>query len=623
MNAAVFRNATTLPVLHLGPTVASELMRAAAVITVVLLLAALGWWLTRSPQPAPALVAQEGCLSCHDEAREGPGGLHSALADCEACHLGDAQALSIDAAHRGLERQPGALDTAAKTCGRGGCHPGQLSRVQGSLMATARGLIAVNRWGFGELAVPSSTQTAAQVQALHQPSPAQDHLRRLCLGCHLGARKENRDDMLVGTASGCSACHYAPRPTASSPHPIVDLAPPDQRCFGCHSRSGRVSLSYQGWHEVRGPELKACQAPLRLEDGRQVCQTQDDVHHAAGIACVDCHLHTEVMGDGIEHLHEEQQVQVRCDSCHASKDTLQTTWGEVEDSTSRRLLALNDKTVQPETAVRTGRLGTPLWNLEKVDEAWVLNSKLGAGRFVAKATPSDEQHNLPGHERLACSTCHSAWAPRCPTCHTSYDPDSEQWDFGTSTVAKGRWVEHAERYFATPPTLAERAGQVVTSAPGMIATLDARAAGGARKQTRWFAAFDPHTTVKQGRSCESCHNNPVALGYGRGRLQLRPTPRFFPADGGPMNRANEDGWQDLLQIDPAPGTRPDVHALSYESQWRALRVGACLECHRFKKGSIFSNFSEALLTLNSKKARSCRGWDHAWLRALPEGSSAR
>ncbi len=574
-------------------------------------------WTQTKPDPIVMAVAQQGCVSCHDLEREGPGGLHNLLAKCEGCHLGDPGATNKNTAHLGLELEPGALDTAHQTCGRGGCHPEHLKRIQSSLMSTVSGLISVNKWAFGELEVPTSTQTVLDTLAKQAPTPAEDHARKLCLGCHLNTRKDNRDDMLAGTSSGCSACHLAPKAGPDAPHPAVDRAPPDQRCFGCHSRSGRISLSYQGWAEVRGPELKACDNPITLLDNRLVCQTTEDVHHAAGIACVDCHLHTELMGDGTRYEHEEVQVELQCESCHGPGENLETTWGAVQDPTSRRLLVLNEVTTTATTAVRTGRRGTPLWNLEKRGEEWWLKSKLGARDRRAKATPQDSQHSLPGHERLTCTTCHAAWAPRCPTCHTEYDPEGEQWDFGKSKVVKGQWKEHAERYFADLPTLAQRGDKIVVAAPGMLSTLDARQAGGPRQQTRWFAAFDPHTTVREGRSCASCHLNPVALGLGQGILKLSPRPRFIPADGGPTNGPNSDGWQGLMPQEPSPGTRPEVRGLDATSQWRLLRVGACLGCHTESGDPLFGAFPKNLRRLGANKISTCTGWYRPWMQTLP------
>ncbi len=37
---------------------------------------------------------------------------------------------------------------------------------------------------------------------------------------------------------------------------------------------------------------------------------------------------------------------------------------------------------------------------------------------------------------------------------------------------------------------------------------------------RLFAPSSPHTTTTNGRSCKSCHNNPVAIGYGKGILEF-------------------------------------------------------------------------------------------------------
>ena len=36
---------------------------------------------------------------------------------------------------------------------------------------------------------------------------------------------------------------------------------------------------------------------------------------------------------------------------------------------------------------------------------------------------------------------------------------------------------------------------------------------------RLFAPSVAHTIQKESRSCESCHNNSLALGYGRGNLE--------------------------------------------------------------------------------------------------------
>ena len=135
----------------------------------------------------------DGCRACHTSPADDPGGIHGAdRMGCEVCHGGDATTDDADVAHASMEREPGALDTVESTCGT--CHLREAERVRTSMMATGRGLVAVDRWAFGELDAPDATQTFAEVLAVEDPTPAEDHLRRLCAGCHLGTRRENRDD---------------------------------------------------------------------------------------------------------------------------------------------------------------------------------------------------------------------------------------------------------------------------------------------------------------------------------------------------------------------------------------------------------------------------------------------
>ena len=63
---------------------------------------------------------------------------------------------------------------------------------------------------------------------------------------------------------------------------------------------------------------------------------------------------------------------------------------------------------------------------------------------------------------------------------------------------------------------------------------------------RAYALAVPHTTTRAGRSCASCHGDPFALGYGRGRLTLarvdggwtwrfEPEQEASPVDGLPLD----------------------------------------------------------------------------------------
>lgn len=555
-----------------------------------------------APPPPPA-----GCGACHAPHDGPPQGVHAALS-CDRCHLGDPAARAQEAAHAGLEREPGALSTVGATCGAAGCHQAQAERVLGSLMATNAGIAQVARARMGE--APRPGETLQDALAATDPTPAQDHLRRLCGGCHLHARKDNRDDAMSGIGSGCSACHSRSRGSRWEAHPSVDLVVPDDRCLGCHSRSGRISLGYQGLAELRG---RACEAPVTLHDGRPGCRLEADVHQRAGLGCADCHLHTELMGDGAAHEGQAQAVELRCESCHGP-GAAERTWAQVEDPTSRTLLRMHGQARDPAEPVRVGTRGTPLWNLRPDGAGWALSPKGGGPPRTVPPTPADLAHALPGHERLACATCHTAWAPVCADCHTRFDPGGEQWDFGQGAVAAGAWVEEGRVFSWGAPALGLTAdGRIDTFAPGMISSLDASAAGGPVGSERRFSRVRPHTTGAQARSCASCHRDPAALGLGTGDLDLVGL-RFSPADPDPDSPAlARDGWVALQPAAAADGARPGQRSLDAAEQRRVLRVGLCLDCHPTAQDPIYRDFAAARARLDRPSA--CRvGRLPAWAR---------
>jgi hypothetical protein len=454
----------------------------------------------------------ERCVSCHTKESEDPGGAHARAAlGCASCHLGNALAFSKERAHEGIEREPGALSTVALTCGRADCHAREAARVATSPMTRNAGMVAVDRFAFGEIAEPDGTRTIAEVLEATRPTPAESHLRKLCAGCHLGTRRANRDDLIHGNGSGCSACHAA-RKLDEKPrrHPPVDSKVTDDRCFGCHSGSERIALSYQGLVEV--------------EKGKPYGHAAPDVHQAAGMACIDCHLHTDLMGDGTARTHKEDQVEITCEACHGPvRAGGEVPWREVGDQISieiRRREDLLRKVKRgdgraPDAPTRLGSRGAPVVNLlrkssssssSSLSSSWVLIRKLDGVELPVKQTPRDRNHTLRGHERLTCSACHAAWVPTCDSCHTSFDPSRRQWDFAAGKETSGAWIETSEGFSWAPPLLCVRAdGRIVPAAPGMILDVDASAAGGRKSSRRLLAPAEPHTTGKKARTCESCH----------------------------------------------------------------------------------------------------------------------
>jgi hypothetical protein len=592
----------------------------------------LGPWLRPSPEAAlagevpKALGRREGCLLCH----KGMGGLstsHSAEAvGCASCHGGNPFSYDRVTAHAGMELVPGNLASAGRACGTAACHPSQVERVSRSLMTTMAGVVSVDRAVWGERTDDPGQADArmARITALGRTG-ADSHLRQLCASCHLGAAKTTlgpHDENARG--GGCIACHLkygadaraelaryqrelsartgatgAGAPDAPRVHPDVTVAMERASCFGCHSRSGRISTSYEGWHEV-GEEGGG--TTRRLADGRLFTFVAPDVH-ARAMDCIDCHTAREVMGDGVLHARAHEALRVACEDCHrprvaeGTRPAFALVGLDDLDAESRKIAALRRRNLPGDAFLATAIDGDPLMNTS-VDErggAWLVGKS--SGQRLAMKPPAATCLERPRHARLSCISCHAAWAPRCPQCHTTYDAGPEAVDLLDGGVVKGAWVETGGGFRAVPPTLgirATRSGQatretVDTFIPGMVLTIDRSQTAGGRPDTvfrRLYSRAFSHTVGKSARSCESCHADSVALGYGEGTLRYKREgtlgrwqfePRFPPGpDGLPA-----DAWIGFLSERTAwTSTRADVRPFTVEEQKRILTVGACLTCHQ-------------------------------------------
>lgn len=506
-----------------------------------------------------------------------------------------------------MTRDAGDLAVAVQTCGKAGCHPGEHQRVADSLMATARGIVAVDRWAWGLADQPTGTATIAEVLAAHGQSDADRHLGKLCAGCHVGAPRANRDDALLGQGVGCAACHTPVRSEKIQPgHPSLDSRPDDRRCLGCHSRSSRISLTYQGLYEPAS--WAKCPEPVGLPDGRTVCQAEADAHATAGMTCIDCHGYSDVMGRNHSEQREYQAVDVRCESCHGPVPRAeQGQWPAVLPEPVAHLAALRAHPRQPGEPARLGKLGALLWNVVPAGPGnpAQLHRKAGGPPWTVKPTPVDLDHRRPGHERLSCQACHSAVAPTCPTCHTSQNPAGQQWDFAQARVTAGQFVEEGASQGLQPPALGVGPdGRILPAIPGMLAQLGT--ATGAVRDLHLFSTLDPHATRKVSRTCSDCHRQPRALGLGQGQLDVdTQPPKFTPlvAEPGVAERA-ADGWTALGDAQAGRSSQPGARSLDAKELHRVTDVGRCLGCHDAREDLIFGGFAAAL---QRQPASRCRG----------------
>ena len=71
----------------------------------------------------------------------------------------------------------------------------------------------------------------------------------------------------------------------------------------------------------------------------------------------------------------------------------------------------------------------------------LLTGKVSGKELEIPLFKHGSHHNLKGHERLTCDSCHAAWAPQCYGCHIGFDANQKQWDHLLDRKTPGRWIE--------------------------------------------------------------------------------------------------------------------------------------------------------------------------------------
>ena len=192
-------------------------------------------------------------------------------------------------------------------------------------------------------------------------------------------------------------------------------------------------------------------------------------------------------------------------------------------------------------------------------------------------------------------------------------------------------MEESKNFDAGAPALGvrradgrgERGGETVdTFVPGMIMTLDRNLKAGAAPDLvfrRLFAPTAAHTTQRAARTCTSCHNDPVALGYGQGTLKFEPDGlppaaprpagrsgrwRFAPQQAAlPQDGLPADAWTGFLATrSDRASTHDGARPFSVAEQQRILTVGACLSCHAGDSAPMRAALRDFAGTVQRRKA---------------------
>ena len=254
------------------------------------------------------------------------------------------------------------------------------------------------------------------------------------------------------------------------------------------------------------------------------------------------------------------------------------------------------------------------------------------------------------NDKMECYTCHDTWVPQCYGCHVKIDyskgKKSIDWlaaahdhdIHGSTAVMQGTLKKHlidgevteTRSYlrWEDAPLVQNGEGRISPAMPGCQVVITVIGKDGKAVQQNHvnmmpnykhpsskrklpgivMAAVHSHTVQKEARSCESCHNNPKAMGYGieNGAMWSNQQndwnvglktadgvmiPSHFTTQKPKIDNFGID-WSRFVDENGTPLQTVDNHwnlagALSNEQRSKLDRRGVCLSCHQsIPKGNL-------------------------------------
>ncbi|MBT6718600.1 MAG: hypothetical protein HOB18_13330 [Nitrospina sp.] len=403
------------------------------------------------------LERRGGCYTCH-QGIERISNNHRF--SCVRCHGGNRRSSSLPKAHKGLVSNPSSAENAPRFCGK--CHENHVSKVERSLMSTAKRTINITRYGWGAQPLdelPYSLKPDENEQVF--PNAGEGHavdgfLRTKCLRCHIGSESPHRPGDY--RASGCSSCHmiYAndgislshdraiqkvqnqnkkqnrfsrkfAENSLNNPrgYPLLHkftVAVPSVQCEHCHSNNG-VGQEFEG---LFAKPSRPIESPAQINADKPVLYGKDheflvpDIHREKGMHCIDCHIGDEMKPE-LEPDKIQSGVQIRCVDCHGTQEKLPEGFLLIEsDPNTKKLIKranLNPnlkKKVKPGDTVLVNSSDSPMLHIKRIKKEWILYSKVTGKKHripLLKNLKPSIAHQIPKHmQEMECSTCHARWA---------------------------------------------------------------------------------------------------------------------------------------------------------------------------------------------------------------------
>ena len=389
---------------------------------------------------------------------------------------------------------PGDMRAAEEACG--GCHEGYVEKANNSIMTTNAGHYMPTRFYAGSqnreaiygshpavdseytgepgtvaelitLSPPSEDEVQSAIDVVDEdPSElekvAYDHyLAKNCNTCHAAGYPRN-NSRATYRSTGCTSCHvlYAqdgvyqgddqamPKnvPVYPARHEITSAIPAEQ-CATCHFQGGRIGLLFRGIREggfkdvpenaVTWNESVYTHTPgyyiLDEDSTNNIDETPPDLHYEAGMHCVDCHVGSDVHGDGRIYSTSKGQLDLRCEDCHGT---------------------IREASEPDENGVYRTASGRPLTQLFEDEDGNVALIGRVDGKKHVVPQPHDllelkgegsEMHRAMGEnesgwshtDALTCDTCHTSYNQQCLGCHVTLDTRLSQTDYQTGQKSPG------------------------------------------------------------------------------------------------------------------------------------------------------------------------------------------
>ena len=448
-------------------------------------------------------------------------------------------------------------------------------------------------------------------------------------------------------AESCVSCHNRGKRIGTSYQGVMEF--PYATPYN-DSGSKQPKLHTKSYLYIKEDLHHAVESRPENPEGRMLCQ--------------DCHTTVDMHGDGNLPGTTLAQVEIECEDCHGTvsqfpwelplgygeehqEDIGDAARGLSEDLTAEQYFA---EVYEAQDGYLLTARGNPFGNVVKSGDKVIMHSASGLDFEVPvlkqisldgtwKSPDAEVAMNSVGQhmESMECYACHADWAPQCYGCHVTVDYSEGKTDvdwipnanaredngltgdapLGTNGLTSAGKVSESRSYlrWEEPILGINGEGRVSPLMPGcqVITTVIDKDGNTVAQNEIWMtpdaggtkgldhAAVQPHTAGREARSCESCHNNPKALGYGisGGRFMAKnatgytidletPQGELIPAQTKVQAQAIPQLDHDLSRIVTEDGEQlvtvgshwPLTGPLPQEMREKMERTGLCMGCHQ-------------------------------------------